>query len=503
MKANWRQVRIIHLTDIHFGQHAFDPPIPADGSRGSSRGLPRLVESVMKDLAEGDLATRAGAASARASNAPAVRTIVAITGDTTQAATAEEFKQARDFLSNLYGATALGWRIRPQDIFIIPGNHDLVYSEQDSVGRWGRYCSFYGEHARRVADGTGSEPFRPTVEEPQSLTRLIDQSEDGLVVLEINSAADVRKGTPEEHRGMVDQKAMDDIDTALSRIEPKRLNNAIRIALIHHHPVVLPGLADPGEGYDAVVYSDFLLDLLKKYRFHVVLHGHKHQPYTFSYDAVCAWVRDELQPLMVVAGGSAGIEQLPDRPGKRNTYNILDIKWHPEGGQARIHVETRGLIRESEDNRPLLGPKWTWRTERIDDRLLVSTRSFAVSENKRARSSAIDDPFETKRQKAMEESHRNYPAIEIVPSLRPEQGYEARVWIESQPDKPEYEAPARVEWYAGPRFSDVKICERKNDPTFSARFSYYGPMLIQARLFWDKKKKPTLLYVFARFPGAR
>src|SRR5262249_18564463 len=160
-----------------------------------------------------------------------------------------------------YGAETFGWKIRPQDIFIVPGNHDLVYSEQDSVGRWARYCSFYGEHARRVADDTGSEPFRPSFHEPQSLTRVIDQSREGLVLLEINSAADVQKGTPEEHRGMVDQKAMHDIDMALSRIEAKSLDDAIRIALIHHHPIVLPGLADSGEGYDAVVYSDFLLDL--------------------------------------------------------------------------------------------------------------------------------------------------------------------------------------------------------------------------------------------------
>jgi 3',5'-cyclic AMP phosphodiesterase CpdA len=227
----------------------------------------------MKDLAEGDLATQTNVAPVRADSTPAVRTIVAITGDITQSATAAEFKQARDFLSNLYGATAFGWRMRSQDIFIVPGNHDLVYSEPDSVGRWARYCSFYGEHARRVAADTESEPFRPTAEEPQSLTRLIDQTEDGLVVLEINSAADVQKDTPEERRGMLDQKAMHDIDVALSEIQPKRLNSAIRIALIHHHPIVLPGLADPGEGYDAVVYSDFLLDLLKKYRFHAVLHG--------------------------------------------------------------------------------------------------------------------------------------------------------------------------------------------------------------------------------------
>jgi 3',5'-cyclic AMP phosphodiesterase CpdA len=459
------------------------------------------VESVMKDLAEGDLAMRAAVGSAPAVDAPAVRTIVAITGDITQAAAAEEFKQARDFLSNLYDAEAFGWQIRPQDIFIVPGNHDLVYSEQDSVGRWGRYCSFYGEHARQVATNTGSDPFRPTAEEPQSLTRAIDQSREGLVLLEINSAAYVRQGTQEEHRGMVDQRAMHDIDMALSQIERQRLDNAIRIALIHHHPIVLPGLTDPGEGYDAVVYSDFLLDLLKKYRFHVLLHGHKHQPYTFSYDAVCAWVRDKLQPLMVIAGGSAGIEKLPDRPGKRNTYNIVDIKWHPEGGQARIHVETRGLIREDNENRPLLGPQWTWRTERIDDRLLVSTRSFTVSENKRLRDSAIDDPLETKRQKAMQESRRNFPAIEVVPSLHPAQGYEARVWIECQPDRPEYETPVRVEWYAGPFFPDVKICEHKDDPVFSARFSYYGPMLIQARLFWDNQTEPTLVYIFARLPG--
>jgi hypothetical protein len=50
--------------------------------------------------------------------------------------------------------------------------------------------------------------------------------------------------------------------------------------------VVLPSLAEPDRGYDAILGSQLLLDLLKRYDFHVLLHGHKHYPHTFSYDAV-------------------------------------------------------------------------------------------------------------------------------------------------------------------------------------------------------------------------
>jgi hypothetical protein len=45
----------------------------------------------------------------------------------------------------------------------------------------------------------------------------------------------------------------------LEAIDPERLKSAIRIALIHHHPVLIPDLVEAGRGYDAVHHSAALL----------------------------------------------------------------------------------------------------------------------------------------------------------------------------------------------------------------------------------------------------
>ena len=77
-----------------------------------------------------------------------------------------------------------------------------------------------------------------------------------------------------------------------------------------------------------------------------------------------------------------------------------------------------------------------------------------------------------------------------MPALDPRQGYEARVWIDAQYEKQGNIAPDRAEWFAGPYFNEVAVVARQESPQFDARFSSYGPMLIQARLFWDSEVLP-------------
>jgi len=491
--GEWRQIAILHLSDIHFGAHAFDPPITPGGDRGQSAGFPTLKESVLADISNGTFVEPPARGMQRA--------IVAITGDVTQRSSAKEFEQAAHFVASLYGSDVFGWTLRARDIFVVPGNHDLVYTEEDAVGRWGRYSNFYRKHAQQAA-GPGADAFAPDPDNPAKLTRVIDQSDEGLIVLEINSSAYVRKGTTDERRGQVDHQAIAELKAQLKNIDAAAREASVRVALIHHHPVVLPVLADPNEGYDAIVYSDFLLDLLKSFGFHVVLHGHKHQPYTFSYDPACAWVNEKPGPLMIVAGGSVGVEaqEIPNRPHATNTYNFISIKWHPSAGQARIHIETRGLVNHDSNGKKLLGPEWRWETLHVEDRLVSRARAGGPGGSVRPRDEK-DKPFEQARAAKQKELRRNFPALEILPSLRPDQGYEARVWIVGQEGHPDHETPTRVEWSAGPLFS-VHVCKKEEDRTFSARFSYWGPTLIQARLYWtaDPSERPVYAYIFARYP---
>ncbi|MHC2432737.1 metallophosphoesterase [Bradyrhizobium sp. USDA 4451] len=497
-ERGWKQLTIIHLSDMHFGQrHFFNPP-----SAGAASEERTLLWSISKDLQSGAFALGhefSGPVQSEASGPGSVpRTIFALTGDFNERCTQPEFKQSETFLQGLYDITVFGHKVGPADIFLIPGNHDLKYAEETLADRWGKFILFYQDHNDKRLAQHGKPPLPLDPRSPLALTRIIDQSDEGLVVAEINSCAYVQKGTVDERRGQLEDKAVYELGKQLEAIDPANLRKSIRIALIHHHPVVLPVLYEEDKEYDAVLNSELLFRLLKEHGFHLLLHGHKHTPFTYSYDAVSAWTTDQVQPILVVAGGSAGSTEIPKEDGSRRTYNVISVKWHPAAAQARILIETRGLVTEDRGGR-MPDPKWYWKTLRTDDRLLTSSK-WEDADGKTVRNwTRNDDRFERARLDETARLRRNFPAIEVLPSLDKDQAYEARVWIEGQISHPDYKPPERVEWSASRTyFPKIHVCERDADPQFRARFSYYGPTLIQTRLFWSDGE--ALAYIYARFP---
>lgn len=78
------------------------------------------------------------------------------------------------------------------------------------------------------------------------------------------------------------------------------------------------------------------------------------------------------------------------------------------------------------------------------------------------------------------------PVVEVLPSLMPGRGYEARAWL--VPHHYHKEFPIRVTWSAGRMFYR-KILGAEAAPDFTVSFHYWGLMLIQAELeFADNVK---------------
>jgi 3',5'-cyclic AMP phosphodiesterase CpdA len=498
--SHWRQLTIAHLSDLHFGpRHRFQPPIPPDGHAAVAKGWPKLLQLLERDWWGGTFADR-GAPPTPSGFPPAVteggqpepnaRVMVALTGDLTETASDTEFADAKAFARGCAAATITGWTMRPQDLFVVPGNHDLLWDKKTVEGRWLPYCNLHGSLTKAHVDpGT-----------PQALTRIVDQSSEGLIVAEINSCAYIERGV--ENRGQVDQLAIATLRDQLDRIEPGARDRAIKVALMHHHPVHLPGLAESSEGYSALVNSNALLERLRDYGFHLILHGHKHTPFTFWYDPACAWISNQAYPLMIAAGGTAGSTELSGSPGATNTYNMITLRWDPLLRRVRILVETRGLVTTRPDNAPLDPDQWHWRTLRVSDRHFELPRATPPGEGGHSHrpEPAELDGHESPRQQAIHATRRNFPVVEILPSLDPRQGNEARVRIEGQVGRDGYEVPTRVEWWAGPSFEDVVEVKREDDPTFGARFTYWGPVLIQARLHWPDGASADA-HVFAPLPS--
>lgn len=419
--------------------------------------------------------------------------ILALTGDLTDTASPPEFQQAAAMISSFQAKPILGTRLTRETTFVVPGNHDAIYDQADAGRRWFPYCEFY----------ENVQGFRCKPAEAFELTRVIDRiSSQALLVAEVNTCFDVRKGTDEENRGHVDPAAIDRLRDTLGAIPRDRLDGSIRIALMHHHPVVLPALAEPGRGYDAVVNAQMLLAVFRDFGFHLLLHGHKHFPHTFSYDATCAWTAEPSPPMMVLAAGSAGSDGLPDAEGATNTYNMIAVKWNPNARHGRIRVETRGLVRHNRHRVPLTPGKWHWRTLRVVDRIIATESSSPVPRyTRRPYGSPLDEGGEAFRTTEYAKTRGNMLVAEVLPSLDPEQAYEVHLRV--TPHRLASRViPSRVEWSPGPSFRDVVCCSQADNPNFSARFSYWDSMLVRATLYFDDGE-PVHTAVYAHLPGWR
>lgn len=482
------QLAIVHLSDLHFGDpHFFQPPLPPDGVPAANT-MPSLLNLLVADLNSEelrDLTPRFPESSGR--GYIDMPLIVAISGDLTQTAGTKEFDQAQQFISDLGNTPVLGSKITSENIFVVPGNHDVIYNEPDIGRRWYPYCRFYERHRGLRIDAAG----------PQALTRILDRSDKGFIIAELNSCVYVQKDSADAIRGQIDDASLFSLKQALREISGEQLQRSIRIAIVHHHPVVLPALAEPGRGYDAIVNSHALLGLLREFGFHIIVHGHKHYPHTFLYDAKCAWSNARVYPLTVIAGGSVGSRFLPERVANAtNVYNFITFKWDPKTALSRIRVVTRGLQTHDPYGGAMLPQEWRFRTLTVEDRVSGSHMAdigvFETLEFK-------EDDFEKRRRAIYQEFRCNMPVVEVMPSLVPQQEYEARLWI--VPHEGRHEIPAKVEWSAGRHFP-VVACTRETNAAFCATLAYYGPMLVQARMYFDDGGIATG-YVYARLPGKR
>jgi len=480
--ADIRQLAIVHLSDVHFGsEHTFNPPITPGGDAPPEPGFPTLIEKLGSDLS----LERAGCP-----------VLVAVTGDLAQTGAYKELKQAEEFIRGLSAARVMGAEISPRETYLVPGNHDVVFNGADIGERWQQWTDCHNRLRGSAIDR----------DKPWELDAVDDRLDDlGAIIVTVNSAVHVEKGKPDQDRGRVDTRQIDVMADRLAKIDRDRMQSAIRVALIHHHPVLIPDLVESGRGYDAVHNSAALLTTLRRFGFHLVLHGHKHNPHVFTEDAISAYRGGEQRPILIVAGGSVASRELPQHPRCGNCYNQILVKWHPGADQSRIVVKTRGLTVEDDEGGDLLAFKWSWRTLRTDDRQFIGGAEVPSPQGGASREfdGAHDASAEVERSTEYQRLRFSFPVAAFMPSLEPNQVNEVRLWIVKHPLPVGLEvgpAVERVTWSAGKRFPVITVTAEE-DPNMCAVLHYYGPMLVQAHIeFADGESADAHIYV--RMPEA-
>jgi len=468
-----RQIVIIHLSDLHFGEkHRFNPPRTPSGDRPGRNGYPTAIEKLAEDLRQDE---------------PGCPVILCLTGDFAESGRTTEFGEAEAFIRGLCEIPVFGSKRGLDCMFLIEGNHDVDFTATDMRSRHAAYSQMMSNLHKEHYDASAP------LEWPIVHNRIKDL---GIVVVTLNSSMYVHKDSPDAQRGQIDVQQLRILEKGLKEIPSTDLHGAIKIALIHHHPVLIPALAEPGRGYDAVLNSGKLLSILRRYGFHMVLHGHKHDPYVFTEDSRSAIRISNQNPIMVAAGGSFGSTELPDR--RDNCYNRISIKWHPSASQARILIETVGLTVIDKDGQESLPSDWKWKTLRKED--VHFLKGECIPRKKIGAETLLPSPQQLEagdhRKKEYKRLRRNLPCVEVRPSLWPDQGYEAVVWMCEHTNA---EKPKIVTWSAGPMFPAVTRIARDVDARFCATFNYWGPMLIQAAMTFDDNTV-EYAFIYARMP---
>lgn len=475
-----RQLEIIHLSDIHFGKnHRFIPSITPSGDLPEDSSYPTLSSKLIEDLKEID---------------PDSKVIVCISGDLTEEGSYDELQQAKTFILDIVKAEVFNKSFGIHDFFIVPGNHDILYDKPQKKERWHQWSHFYNQlYGMQIEDN-----------DPYGYVEIHDRIDEfGFIVLCLNSSIFVEKDKIDQDRGRLDIRQLSLIEEKLDKFDSKKLHSSIKIALIHHHPILIPNLVEPNRGYDAVINSGQLMAILKKYGFHMVLHGHKHNPHTFTEDITSACQNVPCNPIYIVSGGSTGSKKLPNLPSIANCYNQISIKFHPNGGQFRIKIRNRALEIFNDDNSSRLPTKWKWKTIKSEDRSFYTGNTFplALLENIDVLDIKNFCTYEEMRIAEYKKTRGNFPVVKVMPSLVSNQAYEARLWIEHHPYMSENKKiclPNEVVWIAGKNFPVLSI-KRKDDPKFCAIYNYWGPMLVQAILIFPDGKTETVS-IYARIP---
>lgn len=98
------------------------------------------------------------------------------------------------------------------------------------------------------------------------------------LVVGINSAAwDDPMPEHGKHHGLIHQETIDSLDLLLEDILEKEDIN-LKVCLLHHHPILYSDPSPNIPDFSVAANSDNLFRLLSKYKFDVVVHGHKHVP---------------------------------------------------------------------------------------------------------------------------------------------------------------------------------------------------------------------------------
>lgn len=243
-------LRILHLSDIHFGLHYFTDDLSISKDSVPAADKPTLFSTLSNSGIQFDLPV--------------------ISGDLTQIGGTDEFAQAATFIKQLLGIASVDKNAvmpGPLPVVVVPGNHDINWSlaqankNDRSIG-WMFFRGF--------ADSIGVERQGDLPEQMWYLRDL--RPRFPVIMLGINSAVIENK---DDHRGYIGDSQLRAAMQEVNSRDPGR--ECVRVAIFHHHLESVASIEqDFGKPDEVLRDSAVTIEQLHRNRFSLVMHGHRH-----------------------------------------------------------------------------------------------------------------------------------------------------------------------------------------------------------------------------------
>jgi 3',5'-cyclic AMP phosphodiesterase CpdA len=229
-----------------------------------------------------------------------------ITGDLTQIALPDEFRQARDWLDTLGS---------PSDVTVVPGNHDayVPVSWAQGLSQWEPYL--VSDDARRGGRADSAETVFPSL-----------RVRGPVAFIGLSSA---RPSAPLLATGRLGGSQLERLEALL---EQTRREGLFRVVLLHHPPV-------PGEERWRKRLTDAapLCAVIARQGAELVLHGHRHRS---------VQSRIEIPGTHVPVFGIPSASSIGHRTGRMARYHIYTV--HPSDAVWELELEVRGYTAAAE-----------------------------------------------------------------------------------------------------------------------------------------------------------
>jgi 3',5'-cyclic AMP phosphodiesterase CpdA len=255
---------LLHVSDVHFG-----PP-----------HLPRVAQGVLDLVAE---------------RRPDV---VVVSGDLTQRARPEQFRQARAFVDRI-----------PAPVVVVPGNHDVPLWRV-----WERALDPFGAYRRHF-----SRELEPVYRD------------DGLLIVGVNTAFNwtFKDGRITLRRLLAVGELLESAPESVFKV------------VVAHHPLIPP----PNFGTQTVLANaDEAIDLFSTVGVDLILSGHLHQAYIGNSEEFYPKGRP---PVVILHSGTTTSNRGRGGERERNSCNwiafddasmtVSHLRWHEEAGRFAEH----------------------------------------------------------------------------------------------------------------------------------------------------------------------